>query len=54
MILGYVEDKKNTLALVETGNDGREGIADYVKSEMAGGLDKIMYLIIKESNSSNK
>lgn len=54
MILGYVEDKKNTLALVETGNDGREGISDYVKSEMGGGLDRVMYVIIKENNSSNK
>ncbi len=54
MIIGYVEDKKSTLALVETGNDGREGIADYVRTEMGGGLDKILYLIIKEVNSSNK
>ena len=54
MMLGYAEDKKNTLRLLETGNGGREAIVDFVKDDMGGALDKVMYLIIKEDYSCNK
>ena len=54
MMLGYAEDKKNTLRLIETGNGGREAIVDYVKEDMGGALDKVMYLLIKEDYSCNK
>eukprot|EP00284_Hemiselmis_tepida_P001483 CAMPEP_0174945104 /NCGR_PEP_ID=MMETSP1355-20121228/80719_1 /TAXON_ID=464990 /ORGANISM="Hemiselmis tepida, Strain CCMP443" /LENGTH=353 /DNA_ID=CAMNT_0016192461 /DNA_START=92 /DNA_END=1150 /DNA_ORIENTATION=- len=54
MILGYVEDKKNTLALVETGNDTREGVADYIRAELGGGADRVLYILIKEDNHVHK
>ena len=54
MIIGYVEDKKNALELVETGNDTREGVADYIKAELGGGLDRVMYLLLKEDNAVQK
>ena len=54
MMLGYAEEKKNTLRLLETGNGGREAIVDYVKEDMGGALDKVLYLVIKEDYSCNK
>uniref|UniRef100_A0A7S4KMT6 ADF-H domain-containing protein n=1 Tax=Guillardia theta TaxID=55529 RepID=A0A7S4KMT6_GUITH len=54
LILGYVEGKKNTLHLIETGNGGRDGLAGYVREEMNGALDKCMYMLIKEDDSSSK
>eukprot|EP00960_Hanusia_phi_P070555 767335-Hanusia_phi.AAC.4 len=54
LILGYVEGKKNTLHLIETGNGGREGVASYVRDDMNGALDKCMYMLIKEDDSSSK
>mmetsp|Transcript_40346 Transcript_40346/g.97352 ORF Transcript_40346/g.97352 Transcript_40346/m.97352 type:complete len:386 (-) Transcript_40346:60-1217(-) len=54
MIMGYVEDKKNTLALVETGNDTREGLSDYIKTELGGGADRVLYILIKEDNHVHK
>jgi len=54
MMLGYAEDKKNALRLLETGNGGREAIVDYVREDMAGAQDKVMYLILKEDYSCSK
>jgi hypothetical protein len=54
MILSYVEDKKNTLTLLETGNGGRKGVAEYLRAEHNGALDKVLYILIKEDDSSNK
>lgn len=38
--------------LKKKGNGGREAIVDYVKEDMAGALDKVMYLvdILKKSD----
>jgi len=54
MMLGYAEDKKNTLRLLETGNGGREAVVDYLREDMAGALDRVMYLILKEDYSCSK
>jgi hypothetical protein len=54
MMLGYADDKKNTLRLLETGNGGREAVVDYLREDMAGALDKVMYLILKEDYSCSK
>mmetsp|Transcript_10200 Transcript_10200/g.29262 ORF Transcript_10200/g.29262 Transcript_10200/m.29262 type:complete len:985 (-) Transcript_10200:35-2989(-) len=54
MILSYAEDKKNTLALLETGNGGRKGLAEYLQTDHDGASDKVLYLLIKEDDSSNK
>ena len=54
IILGYAEDKKNTIKLIETGAGGRESLAAYIREEMNAGIDKILYLVIKEDDSTSK
>lgn len=54
MILGYAEEKKAALELVETGSGGREGIVEFVKDSLGGGLDKVLYILIKEDDSTSK
>lgn len=54
MILTYVEDKKNTLALLETGNGGRRGLVEYLDADHGGARDKVLYILIKEDESCNK
>jgi hypothetical protein len=54
MILSYVENKKNTLALLETGNGGRQGLVEYLDADHNGARDKVLYILIKEDDSCNK
>jgi hypothetical protein len=54
MILSYVEDKKNTLALLETGSGGRKGLVEYLRASHNGALDKVLYILVKEDDSTNK
>ena len=54
LILSYVEDKKNTLALMETGNGRRNGLVEYLRTHHNGALDKVLYILIKEDDSCNK
>jgi hypothetical protein len=54
MILSYVEDKKNTLSLLETGSGGRKGLVEYLRASHNGALDKVLYILIKEDDSTNK
>eukprot|EP00286_Rhodomonas_abbreviata_P013112 CAMPEP_0181337936 /NCGR_PEP_ID=MMETSP1101-20121128/28336_1 /TAXON_ID=46948 /ORGANISM="Rhodomonas abbreviata, Strain Caron Lab Isolate" /LENGTH=486 /DNA_ID=CAMNT_0023448567 /DNA_START=275 /DNA_END=1732 /DNA_ORIENTATION=- len=54
MLLGYAEEKKNTLQLIETGAGGREAVVEYINDSLAGGLDRVLYILIKEDDSTNK
>ncbi len=54
MILSYVEEKKNTLSLLETGSGGRKGLVEYLRASHNGALDKVLYILIKEDDSTNK